>query len=87
MLKQLVLTLAILLLSALPAFAEDEDSGDYLSGNEKLACEALLCLSASADERPGECAPSLEKYFSINFPKDPVKTARERANFLELCPR
>lgn len=57
--------------------------GDMLEGDEKLACEAILCLSSST--RPSECAPSLGRYFGI------VKrlwsdTVRARANFLELCP-
>ncbi|MBD8051095.1 TrbM/KikA/MpfK family conjugal transfer protein [Limnohabitans radicicola] len=54
-----------------------------LDGDEKLACEALLCLAAST--RPAECVPSIRKYFSISFRlfKD---TLRGRLNFLNLCP-
>ena len=36
---------------------------DELTGDTKLACEAILCLSSS--ERPSECSASLSKYFSI----------------------
>ncbi|KAB0613152.1 conjugal transfer protein TrbM [Campylobacter hyointestinalis subsp. lawsonii] len=56
---------------------------DELTGDTKLACEAILCLSSS--ERPGECAPSLAKYFSITA-KKAHETIRKRKNFLKLCP-
>ncbi len=56
---------------------------DELTGDTKLACEAILCLSSS--ERPGECAPSLSKYFSITAKKT-SDTIRKRKNFLKLCP-
>ena len=56
---------------------------DLLSGDEASACEAMLCLAAPA--RPGECAASIAKYFSINF-KKPWKTLKARLNFLNLCP-
>ena len=32
---------------------------DELTGDTKLACEAILCLSSS--ERPSECSASLSK--------------------------
>lgn len=54
-----------------------------LQGDEKLACEALLCLSTST--RPAECTPSLRRYFSISF-KRFSDTLRGRMNFLNLCP-
>ena len=56
-----------------------------LTGDEKLACEALLCLAAAA-ARPDECTPSLTRLFSIVL-KKPHKTARARADFLNLCPK
>lgn len=54
-----------------------------LTGNTKLACEAILCLSS--DTRPSECNPSLKRYFGISHKKwrDTVKA---RKNFLNLCP-
>ncbi len=58
-------------------------SSDILTGNTRLACEAILCLSSST--RPSECSPSLSKYFSINL-KHWSDTVRERGNFLKLCP-
>lgn len=54
-----------------------------LEGDEKLACEALLCLAASA--RPSECTPSIRRYFSISFRRF-SDTLRGRLNFLDLCP-
>lgn len=67
------------------AFAED-DEDLFLEGDVRLACEAILCLSAgAASGRPAECAPSIRKYFSIHRSK-PSKTLRARLNFLRLCP-
>lgn len=54
-----------------------------LEGDEKLACEAILCLAAST--RPSECAPSIRRFFSISF-KTFSSTLRGRLNFLNLCP-
>ncbi|WP_156471662.1 TrbM/KikA/MpfK family conjugal transfer protein, partial [Snodgrassella sp. CFCC 13594] len=71
-----------LVILALPAaaFAADDD---LLTGDAKLACEATLCLSTG--DRPGECAPSIKKYFSISA-KKMSDTIKKRKNFLSLCP-
>jgi hypothetical protein len=54
-----------------------------LTGDTRLACEAILCLSSGT--RPSECAPSLSRYFSISSRK--LKdTLKGRLNFLNLCP-
>ncbi|MDG6896491.1 hypothetical protein A6A19_00325 [Actinobacillus delphinicola] len=60
-------------------------SGVYESftGDKKLACEAILCLSTGS--RPAECRPSIKKFFSIHG-KKPWKTIQLRKQFLELCP-
>lgn len=60
-----------------------EFSPDYLSGDTRLACEAILCLSSGT--RPSECSPSLSRYFSIKKIKW-SKTIKARLNFLKLCP-
>lgn len=39
-------------------------SAQELTGDVRLACEAILCLSSST--KPGECSPSLRKYFGIS---------------------
>jgi hypothetical protein len=76
------LTLALLFAAALfapfPAHADDGMSDDA-----KQACEALLCLSTS--KRPGECSPSIQRYFSIRC-KNLSDTLDARRAFLNLCP-
>ena len=57
---------------------------DELTGDTKLACEALLCLSSS--ERPKECQESLHRYFSIHHHKKPHRTIEMRRDFLKQCP-
>ena len=54
-----------------------------LTGDPKLACEAILCLSSG--KRPTECAPSLNRYFSIRHRKL-HQTLNARKDFLRLCP-
>lgn len=66
------------LISSSVAFGADE-----LKGDTKLACEAILCLSSSI--RPGECSPSLHRYFSI-VAKKAHQTIAKRKKFLQLCP-
>lgn len=58
-------------------------SNDELTGDTKLSCEAILCLSSG--ERPDECNESIQKYFSIQA-KKPEDTIKARLNFLKLCP-
>lgn len=60
-----------------------EQQGQLLTGDEGSACEAIMCLSTGSP--PSECAPSLQKYFSINLSK-PWKTIEARINFLKMCP-
>ena len=69
---------AAVLLAATPVQAEE------LTGDAKLACEAILCLSTNT--RPTECNESLRRYFSIKH-KKAHKTARARRDFLRQCPR
>lgn len=54
-----------------------------LTGDTRLACEAILCLSSGT--RPAECQPALHRYFSIKLKKW-KKTVKARMNFLKLCP-
>jgi|SRR5690625_510556 len=56
---------------------------DVLSGDTRLACEAILCLSTGS--RPSECSPSLSRYFGITKRKF-SDTIKARLNFLNLCP-
>ena len=56
---------------------------DVLTGDTRLACEAILCLASGT--RPSECSPSLQKYFSLTAKKF-SDTIKKRRNFLDLCP-
>lgn len=77
-LKKLSLIASLLLFIGSNAFADD-----VLTGDTKLACEAILCLSSGT--RPSECSSSLARYFSIKF-KKPWETINARRAFLNLCP-
>lgn len=55
----------------------------FLTGDARLACEAVLCLSTGT--RPSECAPSIKRYFSITHRKLSM-TLKARRSFLNLCP-
>lgn len=57
---------------------------EELTGDTKLACEAILCLSSGT--RPSECNESIQKYFSIKH-KRLDKTLSARRDFLNMCPR
>ena len=56
---------------------------NVLTGDTKLACEAILCLSTGS--RPTECSPSIAKYRSIKH-KKLKDTTKARRNFLAMCP-
>jgi hypothetical protein len=58
-------------------------SQELLTGDTRLACEAVLCLASGT--RPSECTPALQRYFSISFKKF-SDTLRGRTDFLNLCP-
>ena len=55
-----------------------------LEGDQRLACEAILCLAAS--KRPHECEPSIRRYFSFNA-KKLADRRKKRMSFLQLCPK
>lgn len=78
--KRLAITsaLAAMIFASVPAQADEMFTGDV-----KLACEAVLCLSSGT--RPSECMPSIQKYFSISMKKF-SDTLKARKNFLNLCP-
>ncbi len=56
---------------------------NVLTGDTRLSCEAVLCLSSG--EKPSECNPSLKRYFSINK-KKMSDTIKARKSFLNMCP-
>ena len=57
--------------------------GATLTGDTRLACEAMLCLSSG--QPPHECDPALQRYFSIKH-KKLSDTLKARQDFLNLCP-
>ncbi|NMD08961.1 MAG: conjugal transfer protein TrbM [Phyllobacteriaceae bacterium] len=80
--RKYFLASTILATSAL-AMSMPANAQEVLTGDTKLACEALLCLGSGT--RPNECAPSLARYFGISYRKF-SDTIKGRANFLNLCP-
>ena len=77
--KLLAITAAVAALCS----AGTASAQDVLTGDTRLACEAILCLSSGT--RPSECTPSLSRYFNITKRKL-SDTIRARLNFLQLCP-
>jgi len=82
-------TLALAFALTTPAFAQTlNTSEDLLTGDSRLACEAILCLSTS--QRPNECSPALKRYFSIKKYKKRIldwkATVNARRDFLAICP-
>lgn len=75
----LLLCLSFGVMATAPAHAKDE----ILSGDTRLACEAILCLSTGG--RPEECDPAISKFFSI-IRKNFGQTLQARRDFLNLCP-
>ena len=75
------LLVASILSVSVMATAQADDQ--FLTGDTKLSCEAILCLSTGS--RPGECSPSIKRYFSINHKKF-SDTIKARRNFLNMCP-
>ncbi len=73
----------IAIISLLLAMPFPAQADDYLTGDERLACEAVLCLSSGI--RPSECSQSLKRYFSIRKKKW-HRTLDARKSFLRLCP-
>ncbi|BBL35995.1 hypothetical protein Nstercoris_02274 (plasmid) [Nitrosomonas stercoris] len=68
----------------LTALASSGATADQVfTGDTRLACEAILCLSSS--QRPNECNPSLSRYFSITHIKW-SNTVKARRSFLNTCP-
>lgn len=78
-----ILVTTFLASSILFANSENSFTADVLTGDTKLSCEAILCLSSST--RPSQCNPSIKRYFSISH-KHWSDTVKARGNFLKLCP-
>jgi len=62
-------------------------NANALTGPQQLACEVLLCLSASAGTRPHECEAPIRKFLKDTLnPRKVWKTISNRRNFLKMCP-
>lgn len=88
MIKKKLATAIILSSVSLTAFSSGSLgpkslANDLLQGDERTACEAILCLSSGT--RPNECAPPIRRYFSIKHRKL-GDTLHARRNFLNMCP-
>ncbi|MBN3859945.1 hypothetical protein GKC56_05430, partial [Neisseriaceae bacterium PsAf] len=57
---------------------------EVLTGDVKLACEAILCLQVSGNVTP-QCYPSLTKFHSI-YGAEIYSTIARRVEFLLKCP-
>jgi len=81
--KKKIMSMATVLV-AIISLANTVSAQDVLTGDKRLACEAIVCLSTGS--RPGECSKSMARYFGIGRRhwKDVVKA---RSEFLKLCPR
>lgn len=71
------------LVAATFSISTQASAQEVLTGDTRLACEAILCLATGT--RPSECTPSLQRYFSISYRRF-TDTIRGRLNFLNLCP-
>lgn len=56
---------------------------EILTGDEGLACEAVLCLATGSP--PSECTPALTRFYSISYPYW-SDTLQGRIRFLNQCP-
>ena len=81
--KNLLPALALALCNIAQAQADQSPDMELLTGDTRLACEAILCLSTG--ERPSECQPAIRRYFSI-VRRTLGKTLGARRDFLNQCP-
>jgi hypothetical protein len=68
---------------SISAWAQQPPTPPMFTGDTKLACEAIMCLTAT--RRPHECEPSIRRYINIVATR-PWKTIELRTNFLKMCP-
>ena len=66
---------------------DSDKSGGLLQGDERLACEATMCLMASPEHRhKSYCKKSIAKYMAIRHKKHWHRTVEMRRDFLKKCP-
>ena len=78
--KSLLFGVFAFFMSVAPIHAAD---AELYEGDQRLACEALLCLTVGWGE--SECQPAIRSFFSI-WSWKPSKLFSKRMNFLGLCP-
>ena len=83
MIAKLIATAVLGIITTQTALA-GTPSASILVGDQRLACEATMCLLAAT--RPQECNESINRYYRIKA-KTVQKLATARADFLELCPK
>lgn len=71
------------LATGIPVQLPPSADASLLTGDIRLACEAILCLAAS--KPPHECDPALSRFFSIKH-KKLSDTLDARRDFLNQCP-
>lgn len=79
----MVFTNTIIAPTAAHAGGPPLEIGKLLVGDEKLACEAILCLATGV--QPAACTPSINRLYSIVL-RNWSKTLSARKAFLALCP-
>lgn len=68
----------------------EEALGEMLQGDQKTACEVILCLTSS--QRPNECTPPINEYilkswrYTAHGGIDWGSTMNARSGFLQQCP-
>ncbi|HFC8467510.1 TPA: TrbM/KikA/MpfK family conjugal transfer protein [Neisseria subflava] len=70
--------------SSVTSMAANPLNPPQMGGDERLACEALMCLVNPASQ-PSECQSALRKFHSIKH-KHGHDTITARRNFLKKCP-
>ncbi|HRC44017.1 MAG TPA: TrbM/KikA/MpfK family conjugal transfer protein [Nitrospira sp.] len=81
--KTMLLALALMVLAQ--TLMTPPAQAQVLTGDQRLACEALLCLAAGANA-PRECSNALAKYAALQA-QTALQTLALRKNFLQLCPK
>jgi hypothetical protein len=78
--KSLLFGVFAFVASAVPTHAAN---AELYEGDQRLACEALLCLTVGWGE--SECQPAIKSFFSI-WSWKPSRLFSKRMDFLGLCP-
>lgn len=80
-----IMLFALTLMVLAPTSTTPRAQAQVLTGDQRLACEALLCLAAGANA-PRECSNALAKYAALQA-QTALQTLALRKNFLQLCPK